>query len=196
MTKELPSPELLRKLLRYDPDTGKLFWRERTPDMFPEGKRQNQAHSAWTTKYCGQQALTAKAKGYLVGDISGKTMRAHRVAWAIHYGEWPKAEIDHINGDRADNRISNLRDVSRIVNMRNVELSPKNTSGHNGVHWDRRERKWRARIRINSKLKCLGYFHDINDAVKARKNAEYNLRFTCRHGKARHRPRANQGDGQ
>lgn len=185
MPKELPSPDLLRKLLRYEPDTGKLFWRERTPDMFPEGQRQNQAYSSWTKKHCCKQALTAKTKGYLVGDIFGKTMRAHRVAWAIYYGEWPTAEIDHINGNRSDNRISNLRDVSRSVNMRNVELSPKNTSGHNGVHWDKRERKWRARIRIDRTLKCLGYFHDIKDALIARKNAEYNLGFTSRHGKAR-----------
>lgn len=104
MEKPLPTPELLRKLLRYEPDTGKLYWRERTPDMFEDGRMTaRQKCRVWNGKFVGREALKSVTSfGYKFGEINGCRHRAHRVIWAISNGEWPTNQIDHINGDMAD----------------------------------------------------------------------------------------------
>lgn len=184
MTKELPPPGLLRKLLRYEPETGKLFWRERTPDMF-RSERRGPEHSCkiWNTRFSNKEAFTSiDAHGYNQGKILCKLYRLHRVAWALHRGSWPKAEIDHINGNKSDNRIVNLRDVSRSTNMRNAKMRSHNTSGHNGVGWYAHTGKWNAEITFDGKTKKLGQFTKIIDAVNARRDAEFGLGFTDRHG--------------
>ena len=134
----LPSIDTLRKLLRYEPETGKLFWLIRTADLFNDGYRSAAGTCAnWNAKYAGKEALTSlNGNGYRQGFIFNKHFVAHRVAWALHYGVWPENEIDHINHDRADNRILNLRDVSRRENSINSKPSANNTSGFNGVHFD------------------------------------------------------------
>lgn len=95
------------------------------------------------------------------------TPRAHRVAWAIFYGEWPQGEIDHVNCDGYDNRISNLRIATSSENKQNQRLKVTNTSGFKGVSWAKRERLWRAYASINGKQHCFGYFSEIDMAVKA-----------------------------
>lgn len=185
MTKELPSPELLRKLLRYEPDTGKLFWRERTPDMFADGL-QTAAHKCarWNSCFADSEALTAKdLAGYYHGDVLGRKFRAHRIAWVVHHGSWPDGDIDHINGDRGDNKAKNLRDVTTSQNSRNSKKYSTNKSGVNGVSWNTQKKKWRAEMRLKNKLHFLGYFANINDAIAARKAAEVGHGFTERHGK-------------
>ena len=102
----------LRDLLSYDPDTGNFRWKRRTPDMFSAGVRTaKQKCVMWNNRHAGKDAFTSvDGRGRLQGRIWAATYRAHRVAWALHYGEWPLMEIDHINGDHTDNRIANLRD--------------------------------------------------------------------------------------
>ena len=179
MTKELPPVELLRKLLRYEPETGKLFWRKRPREMFDSDR----IFKSWNSRLGGKEAfLINNGKGYLTGTIFYKTYKAHRVAWALHYGEWPKDQIDHINGNRSDNRVENLRDVRRKVNMRNQKRRRTNKSGYAGVA-QRKNGKWRATIWDKGKSNNLGTFEHFKCAVEARINAEIRLGYTDRHGK-------------
>ena len=91
-------------------------------------------------------------------------------------------EIDHINGDKIDNRISNLRDVTKLENAKNASISANNTSGFNGVYWVKTKGVWVAKIWTQGKLKHLGYFDKIQDAVAARKLANKKYGFSDRNG--------------
>ena len=185
MTKDLPSPELLRKLLRYEPDTGKLFWRLATPDMFLDGKK----HSAktkcaiWNAKCAGKPALSYREKNrpYAYGDIFGVKVYAHRVICAMRDGTWPEV-VDHINGDKQDNRSQNLRSVDHSANAMNRLLGSNNKSGIVGVYWDRARLKWSAEIQANGKKFFLGRFDRKLDAQKARQKAQESMGFSSRHG--------------
>jgi len=182
--KNLPSPELLRKLLRYEPNTGKLYWRERTPDMFVGGKRSSEwSCKAWNGKHAGKEALTSLVQGYQCGPVFGKPYLAHRVIWAIWSGDWPSEQLDHINGDRCDNRIENLRSVSHAENGRNQKLRVDSSSGACGVYWNKRSHKWHAQININNVRKHLGFFIEKSDAIAARKEAEDKYGFHANHGR-------------
>lgn len=184
MTKDLPSPELLRKLIRYDPETGKLFWRTRTADMFPHTGRAARICKTFNSQLAGKEAFTSlNGDGYQQGTIFGRYYPAHRVIWSIHYGTWPDDQIDHINGVRNDNRIENLRDVSQHENQRNAKKRDDNTSGVTGVYRDKATGKWEARIRVYGRLKYLGSFGNIEDAASARKAAEAEFGFHKNHGK-------------
>jgi hypothetical protein len=97
---------------------------------------------------------------------------AHRIAWLLYYGKWPKDQIDHINGDKSDNRIVNLREATNSQNGKNLKLSINNKTGVTGVAFDRQTQKWRAYIRVNFKMINLGRYMDFEDAVIARKSAE------------------------
>ncbi len=174
MRKSLPTPEELRKMLRYEPETGRLFWRNRTPDMFPSGKvaTSNQCKS-WNKRYGGNETFkSVNLYGYLWGHLSNSNMMAHRVAYAIHHGAWPRSTIDHKNGNRADNRAENLRDVTQAENCRNRKTATNNTSGQTGVHWRKDCSRWQAYIKTPGKIKHLGYFTDKNAAIAARKDGE------------------------
>lgn len=179
MKKEIPSPELLRKLLRYDSETGQLFWRERSREMFGNQR----AFNTWNSRYASKPALTNNCHGYLQGAIFERKYLAHRVAWAIHTGEWPKNQIDHINGVKSDNRIENLREATSQENMRNVKRQRNNKSGVTGISWEARREKWLVQIGLNGKLKHVGYFSDFENAVAARKDAEMKYGFHKNHGR-------------
>lgn len=185
MAKDLPKPELLRKLLRYEPDTGKLFWLHRTPDMFDDGAHLASVRCAmWNSRYAGKEALSTINKGgYRHGTVLGQTIFSHRVVWAIHYGQWPKSDIDHVNGNRLDNCIDNLRVVSRRENMRNAKRPVTNTSGVVGVFWNRSRKKWGAHISDNNGSMLLGEFANKSDAIAARKDAEKRLGYHENHGR-------------
>ena len=116
------------------------------------------------------------------GYIFGAKHYAHRVIWAIVYDEWPRADVDHIDGDPRNNRIENLRNVSHRINMRNAKKQKNNTSGYNGVHWDKRDGMWCAKITISGHTTRLGLFFDMQEAIAARKKAEINQGYTDRHG--------------
>ncbi len=170
----------LRELLDYDPETGKLVWRERRPEMFESHGSPKQ----WNDKFAGKEAFTARdSNGYLHGTLFRKSYRAHRIAWAIHYGAWPTGIIDHINGDPTDNRITNLRDVSQTENSRNSKLPKDNKSGRIGVHWVKKSRKWRAQITIKRRPMQLGDFEDLADAIAARELGEQRYGFHRNHGR-------------
>ena len=184
MPKDLPTPETLRKLLQYDPETGLLFWKERGVEWFSGEKLTVfRIHRSWNAKHAGREAFTAvSAFGYRYGHVLSNNCKAHRVAWAIYYGQWPKRFIDHINGIPDDNRIKNLRDVSVSENLRNSIKSSNNTSGFCGVSWNIKAQKWRAYIKLHGKNQHLGYFESIEDAAAARKLAEVGNGYTERHG--------------
>jgi len=165
----LPTPEQLRQLLRYEPETGKLFWLERTPDMFVDGDH-SARHScaAWNAKRAGTEAFTAtNAWGHRRGNLFKQALKAHRVAWAIHYGEWPTGEIDHANGDPADNRIVNLRIASSQQNKWNRGSRPGSQSRFVGVQSNGCG-KWYAQIVLDGQFKYLGTYDTEEEAALAR----------------------------
>lgn len=172
------TPKLLRQLLRYDAETGLLFWLPRPREMFVSDR----AFGCFKKRYEGKEALGYLSHGYKTGAVFYVSMRAHRAAWAIVHGCWPKGEIDHINGVRDDNRLANLRDVNSSLNSRNCKTFVHNTSGQTGVDWLPQNRKWRARINAG-RLYHLGHFDKFEDAVAARKAAEERLGFHENHGR-------------
>ncbi len=97
---------------------------------------------------------------------------AHRLAWLFVHGVWPKEQIDHRNGIRDDNRFVNLREATLAENNQNRGVSPRNTSGHTGVYFNKKTGKWHAEIMTNRRKKHLGCFNDIEDAISARKAAK------------------------
>ena len=165
---EVPSPELLRKLLRYEPETGKLFWLPRTPDFFEPGKySRNRRCAVWNARYAHKEALAAKhGNGYLSGALFDQRMFSHRAIWAIQTGNWPTLQIDHIDGDRANNKWSNLRQASRSENMRNMRSHKGSTSKYLGVSWGARDKKWVACIWTNGQRVSLGsHANEIDAAI-------------------------------
>lgn len=164
MTRELPPPETLRKLLRYEPDTGLLFWRERPVKDFPNLRIAN----SWNSRWAGKEALSHIGEaGYRRGAVLWITCRAHRVIWAMQTGAWPDGEVDHVDTDRANNRWANLRLAGRGENQRNTRVQTRNKSGAKGVRWKAEKQRWQARIRIGGREMHLGYFADIEDAKAA-----------------------------
>lgn len=175
--------QVVRKLLIYDPSTGKLYWRPR--DL--ETAKNDRYVKMWNTRTAGREAFTStNKKGYRVGAIYNKLYTAHRIIWLYVYGNLPN-EIDHINGKRDENFIMNLRDVTHIENHRNVGINRHNKTGVSGVHWSKRENKWIARINDVNKNIRLGCFSNFDDAVQARRKAESLYGYHRNHGdKVRH----------
>lgn len=172
----LPTPEELRQLLRYEPETGKLYWLER--------KDGSPGSAMFNTRFAGNEALTAPVgEKALCGSVNGGRYLAHRVIWALVHGEWPTGQIDHINGNPFDNRLSNLREVESFENQRNMKRPSHNTSGVCGVSWNAQHRKWQARINARRKTVMLGVFSDFNEAVAARKQAEKEYGYHPNHGR-------------
>lgn len=101
------------------------------------------------------------AYGYIQLGYKKKMYKAHRVIWAIVNGEFPKGYIDHINGNRTDNRIKNLRVVTHQQNIHNQQkINKKNKSGYTGVCWNKKSAKWQSCISVNRKTIYLGVFED------------------------------------
>jgi len=122
--------------------------------------------------------------GYRRVQVNKKGYQVHRLIWEMFNGEIPEGyEIDHVNHIRDDNRLENLRLVSRQDNRRNQAKSPKNTSGVIGVSRYNPRNKWQAQIKLNGKNIHLGFYDDFNDAVKVRKAKEMELGFHANHGK-------------
>lgn len=141
----------LRKILNYNLATGIFIWISKVNSNALPG-------------YC---AGCLNSQKYLVIRINKKLYLAHRLAWLYVYGAWPKDQIDHINLDKSDNRIDNLREATQWQNEGNVSIRRDNTSGIKGVSWYKRDRKWRANIQINGKQKNLGFFDNIESAAFA-----------------------------
>lgn len=107
--------------------------------------------------------------------IDGKSYLAHRLVWLYYYGQWPKTQLDHVNGDARDNRIKNLREVTTQENLRNCGIASNNTSSVKGVSYDYKSQKWVAYIFVHRRKKYLGGYHTLADAAKARYNEEVRL---------------------
>lgn len=121
----------------------------------------------------GDIAGSVCKRGYFQFQIEGKKYYTHRIVWLWHHGYLPENEIDHINQNKLDNRIENLREVSRSCNRRNTRTSRRNlSSGIKGVTWCKFTKKWRAIISVRGKQINLGCHHDLLEAVCHRLAAE------------------------
>jgi hypothetical protein len=139
---DIPSLEELQKILDYDPKTGVFLAKV-------GGK------AGWKI---GEPVGTWD-RGYLRIIVNGKYYAAHRLAWKLFYGDISKLQqIDHIDGNRSNNAISNLRLANHNQNCQNIKPPKSNTSGFKGVHWNRQSGKWRAQIRYQTKRYFLGEF--------------------------------------
>jgi hypothetical protein len=148
----------LKSLLNYDPDTGEFTW------LVTRGKAT-----------VGANAGAVNTHGYLQMCINQKLYRCHRLAWLYVYGEFPEKGIDHINGIKTDNRISNLRQANQAENMQNMSICKSNKSGFLGVYFDKDRKKYRARIGIARKEKYLGLYDTAELAFEAYKEAKRKL---------------------
>lgn len=145
------SADRARELLNYDPDTGRFTWRV------------NRGRLA-----AGAPAGSTRKDGYVVLVVDRVKLLAHRVAWLMSHGVMPEGDVDHINGQPGDNRLDNLRDVSRRDNLQN-RRTPQSSSktGRLGVTWDKRTGRWKSAIRVDGRCKHLGRFDDIEVAAAA-----------------------------
>lgn len=140
--------EAIKQWLRYDPDTGLLWW------VKSPGGKASMSKPAGTTRPDGRRQVR----------VLGRTWKSHRVCWAIYHGRWPVGDLDHENCDPSDNRISNLREATKRENNRNQRKRYGCSSVYKGVSWDKQWRKWRSSIRVNGRLIRLGAFDDEHQA--------------------------------
>jgi len=130
------------------------------------------------------KAISAKLSvdGYSRVMLGNTAYLAHRLAWLYIYGYMPNF-IDHIDGNRSNNIITNLREVTSQENQRNLTIASNNTSGATGVSFNKERSKWEAKIQVDGKTINLGRFSDIGDAILARKQGEVKYDFHTNHGK-------------
>lgn len=159
--------EALRSLLQLDHETGQLFWKKRDVEWFQaDGLDSIRIMNAWNARHAGKPALNGdNGRGYLRGSILGHSLLAHRAVWSIYYGEHPMQEIDHINGDKTDNRILNLRACTRLQNLHNTSPQRSSAGRFKGVYRD--GGRWTAKLRHNGKSHCVGSFGSEVEAAKA-----------------------------
>lgn len=148
--------------------------------MFPNAR----AHNTWNSRFAGKRAFnTHSGNGYLHGALLDGKVCAHSVVFALTHGHWPVFTIDHINGDRADNLPSNLRDVPHTQNMRNQPLSRASKTGMTGVSFDRARGKFAAHITVNGRTEHLGRYATAQEAAAARAAANVRHDFHPNHGR-------------
>ena len=153
--------DLLNHLFEYDKETGNLIWKI---------KPSSRGHHV----KAGDIAGTLKSHGYLCVGINYNSYRAHRLIFLMHKGYLPKT-IDHINGDKLDNRIENLRAATVGQNQHNRKTNANNTSGYKGVSWNKAQKKWTARITLERKNIHLGYFANVEEAAEVVRKAREEL---------------------
>ena len=169
--------EQIRALFYYDYETGVLTRRSRDRDWFCSDR----AYKIFNTRFAGRELTCIDAHGYIQVSLFGSNYKAHRIIWVYVNGDEPD-NIDHVNGVRDDNRISNLRSVTKHENSLNLSLAKNNTTGVTGVSYDKARGKWIAQIEFNGKHVNLGRFCSLIDAVSARKSKEIEFNFHCNHG--------------
>ena len=169
------SHEYLTNALDYNPETGVFIWKNPVANNIKPG----------------MLAGTLNKNGYVCIILKRIQYLAHRLAWFYVYKQWPSIEawqIDHIDGNRANNAIRNLRTTTNMKNAQNHCLYASNTSGATGIYFDTKAIKWRAFIKNNvydtkrkvNKLLYLGTFDTFEEAVKARKEAEKKYGYIIR----------------
>lgn len=142
--------ERLKEMLEYSPETGVFTWKKSS------GRVKAGAKAGWTTH-----------NGYLKIAIDKVEYTAHRLAWFYTYNKWPTEDLDHINGERQNNKLSNLREATRSQNLQNKGKQCNNTSGFIGVSYNKSRGKWDARLKVCGKQICLGLFETAEEASKA-----------------------------
>ena len=147
--------EQLRAILDYDPEMGIFTWRHH-PDYSKK----------WNVRYAGKPAGTIVG-AYRIILIKKRKYVASRLAWLWIYGKWPNDFVDHANGNKQDDRISNLRAATKSQNTANMGAPSHNTSGLKGASWETRARKWKAQICFHGKRRWLGYFETAEEAHQA-----------------------------
>lgn len=178
-----PTYARLRELFMYDPETGNLIWRERERSDFAT----KPAYMSFRSRRMGKPAGCVMAEGYRTIVVDGQGWLAHKLVWLFVHQEWvryPEFEIDHINGVRSDNRIQNLRKVSKSMNQRNGAMRRNNKSGVIGVNWVKSKRRWVARIWDGPNHRYLGQYKTLGDAALARAEAERKYGYHPGHGKS------------
>ena len=160
--------ERANELFRYDPISGKLFWKKRTNNHMKEDLEAGSQDSRY---------------GYLRVNIKGKSYAVHRVILVLSGIEVGDGLfVDHINHDRTDNRLENLRVVTKEQNTRNLSLYKKNETGYPGVYQHKTTKRYIAHIRVNNKKHHLGCFKTLEEAAAARAEAEIKYGFHPNHG--------------
>ncbi len=160
--------ELLHKYFSYNPESGELRWKLRANKASVIGQ------------IAGATVGVLPDAGYTMLSFFGKRYFAHRLVWLYVHGEWPEKQIDHINHDRTDNRICNLRMASHYTNMKNKSLYTTNRSGYPGV--EPHGKNWKARIGVNGTKVLLGVFSSFKEAVAAKQAGEKLLNYHNNHG--------------
>jgi hypothetical protein len=163
----------LKRYLTYFPDTGVFTWNIERPRI----KKGQIAGGIHKRHHSG--------KSYCEIKINGRLYQAHRLAMLYMKGEFPKSQVDHIDGNGLNNRFSNLRNVTQCGNSKNRRLYKNNKHGLSGVRWNAKFNKYIAFITVNRKRIHLGIFQAIFDAACARKAAEKNYGFHSNHGSFR-----------
>jgi len=165
----LPSKEYFEKYLKYDKETGKLFWRVRDITEF----KNDGDMKRWNSNYSNKQAGGISKQGYSIITIDRNRYNAHRVIWLMCHNEDPKdLFIDHINGIRNDNRIENLRLANSLENARHqTRLATTNTTGYRGVYKGKKEGTWSVRLNLDGEFINIGTFYNLNEAIEARRKA-------------------------
>jgi len=141
---------LLKEVLHYDEATGVFTWR-----VGRGGVR------------AGSVAGSLHWSGYVLISIYGRQYAAHRLAWLYAHGELPPDHLDHINHNKSENQLSNLRPATRAQNQKNRLVNSNNTSGFRGVVWHKMSERWLARAMLNGKRPHLGLFHTAEAAADA-----------------------------
>lgn len=165
---EQTKAEIARRI-RYEPETGRFFWRVKVRG------------AKWEPD---DEVVGTPCNGYRTIGVHRREHYLHRIAIFLSTGAWPRGDVDHIDHDKSNNRIKNLRNVDATSNMRNTKLPKTNTSGHIGVSWNKRREKWVAQIKVNNRNISIGYFDDIKKAAEARCAASNAHNFHPNHGKA------------
>lgn len=172
--------ETVKELLDYDPETGVFIWKHRGRKWFESDR----IYNSWNTRCARKVSGTIGSRGYLKIDIKRITYQAHRLAWLYIYGDFPKDQIDHINHNKLDNRIINLRSVSQQENSKNSKLSKNNKSGFPGIYSYRYSSdKWVVQAKINGKEKHIGVFNSLDEAITAKKRINISNGYHPNHGR-------------
>lgn len=173
--------DIAREFLSYDIESGEFIWLPRDRKWFAT----DQSYKRWHTMYCGKRAGYPHKiyDGYFSRtiEIYGVRWQEHRLAFLYMTGDVP-GMIDHMDGNPSNNAWDNLQASSYAENSKNRAMSRNNTSGVNGVSWHKRIGKWAANVRLDSKLKHLGYFVDFDEAARVAQSARDGNEFSSRHG--------------
>ena len=146
----LPDLEVLNKWFILDDTNGMLYWKERK------------------AKHTEIGGIVGKVnpKGYLVFHFDGVITRVHRIIYKMYYGIEPEGELDHIDGNKLNNKPENLRLASRYQNNQNIKKQKNSTSGHKNVYWKEANKKWAVTISAFGKKYHFGYYLNIENAAE------------------------------